>query len=170
MPELGSDVEFICENEGYTPIIIDYLIISPITTECDISIHNAGEKNVRNRIYEVEDAYRDFKSYIITDEECIVSWRYIQMKPRGSLTINEMSMAAGTNTISLSGENISSAQIEIYDSEGNLLDMVIKNDQTSDYVEFLVESTETINIVLRNNTDFIINFSQLEIHWNENVS
>ena len=162
LPEFSDSVEFLCGNATETPIVIDNMIITPVETET-VSIHNAGDVPVRERYYDVSDGYRNFKSYIDSDENCIASWRYIRLNPSGNVVINRLPMTAGENQLTLFGTNIALGDIKILSEDGRQLEIEHVWQESMDLMILNVDCPEIINIEIENTSGSYIDFSALEV-------
>ncbi len=162
LPEFSDSVEFLCGNATETPIVIDNMIITPVETET-VSIHNAGDVPVRERYYDVSDGYRNFKSYIDSDENCIASWRYIRLNPSGNVVINSLPMTGGGNQLTLYGTNIALGNVTVLSEDGRQLEMEQVGQGSLDSVVLYADCPEIINIKIENVSGSYIDFSALEV-------
>jgi hypothetical protein len=162
LPEFSDSVEFLCENTTETFIVVDSITITPVETKT-VSIRNASDVPIQERHYDVSDGYRNFKAYINSDENCIVSWRYIRLNPMGNMVINSLPMTAGENQLTLSGSNIALSNIKILSDDGRQLEMEYVEQESLNRVILYVDCPEIINIEIENTSESYIDFSDLEV-------
>lgn len=160
-----ENVEFVCENMHESSMVIDYIIVTPVKTECSISVHNAEKLNVIQRNYFVEDLYTDFRSHIISYDKTILSRRYVRLRPKGKVVINRLTMSEGRSILTLSGTNLSLADINIFTEDGEKINYEYYEQDSMEKLQVALEEEGTITIQIENNSETDIDFSSVGVLW-----
>ena len=158
-----SDLEFICINGTDDYILIDSLVITPLQERSQTSVADAQNVYYRTRYYDVSDRYRDFRYYLSTNEDCVVGWEYYRLNYGGELIINNVPMPPGESRFTLEGTNIQLADVSVLGPDGNPVSFSIEPTETT--TVFYADCPEAVSIVIRNNSEELIDFSGLGIRW-----
>lgn len=162
LQEFSEKMEFICRNDSEEGIIVDALIVSPLQQTSQTSISQAESVFFRDRKYNIS-ASGDFEKYINTNEFCDFNSTRYHMNSGGEIIIRDLPMPPGESHFELRGTNIQLADISMLGPDGNPLSF--RTEAETDKTSLYAHCPEAVSIVIRNNTEELIDFSSLEIRW-----